>query len=357
MDFSANTSPQPAHKGTKSLQTLTYELPAELIALYPPEVRGTSRLLVLDRKSGRMEHRAYTDLPEFLRPGDCLVLNDTKVMRARLFARDSSGDTHELLVLERHSMGETDDAFRAVYKGPLKAGTDLFVSDATLRVEKIEGGGIATLRTNAPLKEIMEAAGHVPIPPYLKRPDEPIDIERYQTVFSQRTGSVAAPTASLNITDEMLETMSRKGITIAYLTLHVGAGTFLPIRTDNPEDHVMHSEYFVIPAQTTALIKNTRASGGRIIAAGTTVARTLEFAHKRIEEETGEIAGEADIFIYPGYAFKVVDVLLTNFHAPRSTVLMLAAAFAGQDALLGAYHEAMTRKYRFLSYGDSMLIL
>ena len=203
----------------------------------------------------------------------------------------------------------------------------------------------------------MELSGHVPIPPYLKRPDEPIDVERYQTIFSQRAGSVAAPTASLNITDEMLGKMSRKGITIAYITLHVGAGTFLPIRTDNPEEHIMHSEYFMIPAQTAALIKETRASGGRIIAAGTTVARTLEFAHKRIEDEADEIAGEADIFIYPGYAFKVIDGLLTNFHAPRSTVLMLAAAFVGQDALLGAYHEVIALKYRFLSYGDSMLIL
>ena len=334
-----------------------YELPEERIALHPPVVRGSSRLLELDRHTGRIKHRNYADLHKFLKTGDLLVLNDTKVIKARLIAHNANGQIRELLLLEDH---HTIDPLRrkVLYRGKIRENDTLTVQDTPVLVEQILDSGIAVISSKTPLLNLAERAGSVPLPPYMHREATQEDIERYQTVFAREPGSVAAPTASLNFTDDLEASLRAKGVDIAYLTLHVGIGTFLPIRSEEIEQHDMHSEYFEIPEATVEMIKNTKLNGGRIVALGTTVARTLEFAHKQIiHEKQADITGEADIFIYPGYDFKIVDGLLTNFHAPKSTVLMLAAAFAGWDNLERAYQEAIQEKYAFLSYGDSMLIL
>ena len=333
----------------------SYDLPEELIALHPPKVRGSSRLLVLNKATGQIKHAKYKDLAYFLRPGDLLVLNDTKVIKARLIAKNNEGKTRELLLLEDHH--NTDFTRRKVlYRGKLYVGEVLDVSGTNIAVEKFLDGGIAEISSQGNLLDLAEHVGSVPLPPYMHRDATKEDIERYQTVFAKDPGSVAAPTASLNFTSELKAELKAKDIDIAYLTLHVGLGTFLPIRSDNIEEHIMHSEYFEIPTETMGAIQETKAADGRVIALGTTVARTLEYAHAQINKDR-PVAGEADIFIYPGYEFKIVDALLTNFHAPKSTVLMLTAAFADWNNLQQAYQEAIKEKYAFLSYGDSMLIL
>lgn len=335
----------------------TYELPEELVALHPPEVRGASRLLVLDRNTGSIKHQKYTDIVDFLNTDDLLVLNDTRVIKARLIATNSNSQQRELLLLEDH---HTIDPYtrKVLYRGKIKPNEKLSVGDTVVVIESVLPGGVALISCNVPLLELAEISGSVPLPPYMHRDATEEDINRYQTVFAKEPGSVAAPTASLNFTPELEKKLRAKGIKIAYLTLHVGMGTFLPIRTDDIQSHDMHSEYFEIPKETIELIQQTRVNSGRIVALGTTVARTLEFAHNQILEQKPEnISGEADIFIYPGYKFKATDGLVTNFHAPKSTVLMLAAAFAGWDHLEHAYQEAIKEKYAFLSYGDSMLII
>lgn len=339
------------------LSDYTYELPEKLIAQHPPKVRGTSRLLVLHSDSGTIEHRGYQDFVDYVQPGDVVVLNNTKVIKARLRARNATGQPRELLLLEDHH--NTDFSHRkALYRGKIRPGETLTVHDTPISVESIEDGGIAEISTAENLLDLADHEGTVPLPPYMHRDATAEDTKRYQTVFAKEPGSVAAPTASLNFTHELERKLAEKGVHAAYLTLHVGLGTFLPIRSDKIEDHVMHSEYFVIPAATAKIIKNTRTNGGKIVAIGTTVARTLEFAAQDIlsGKET-DISGEANIFIYPGYKFKLVDSLLTNFHAPKSTVLMLTAAKAGWDKLEHAYREAIKEEYAFLSYGDSMLIV
>ena len=333
----------------------SYDLPEELIAQHPPKMRGTSRLLVLSKTNGEITHSKYGDLADFLSPGDLLVLNDTKVIKARLIAKNKGGKTRELLLLEDHH--NTDFTRRkALYRGKLHASEILDVNGTNVHVEKILDGGIAEVSSKTNLLDLADHEGSVPLPPYMHREATKEDTERYQTVFARDPGSVAAPTASLNFTKALEAKLGAKGIHIACLTLHVGLGTFLPIRTDNIEEHVMHSEYFEIPNETIQAIQSTKAGGGRVIALGTTVARTLEYAHTQLDKNHS-VSGEADIFIYPGYEFKIVDALLTNFHAPKSTVLMLTAAFAGWDNLQQAYNEAIKEKYAFLSYGDSMLIL
>ena len=323
-----------------------YELPEGLIAARPSGVRGSSRLLVLDRRSGELKDSLYANLADWLEPGDLLVLNDTRVMRARLAARLADGRKRELVVLEKHE-GEPE---RVMYRGKLREGDKLMVGDTEIAVRKILGNGIAEVDSVVPLVELTEKAGEVPLPPYMRREADAADIERYQTVWAKTVGSAAAPTASLNMTKELLEKLRKKGVRIEYLTLHVGLGTFLPMRTEKVEDHRMHSEWFDLPERTVAEIHNTQTEGGRVIALGTTVARTLEYWGK-----TGKTHGEDDIFIYPGFEFKVLDGLITNFHAPGSTVLMLTAAFAGWDNLEKAYAHAVRNAYAFLSYGDSML--
>lgn len=332
-----------------------YNLPDENIAKHPPKVRGTTRLLVLDRKTGDVTDSHYADLADFLEPGDLIILNDTRVMRARVFAELPGGYKRELVVLEKHKA----DLNSVMYHGKLRAGDVLTVlttrdgekTEDTVTIREILGNGTATVSSSRSLADIVEDHGTVPLPPYLHRDADPDDIKRYQTVWAKELGSAAAPTASLNMTEELIGKLKTKGINIEYLTLHVGLGTFLPIRSDKVEEHHMHSEWFHIPEQTIKAIEETKKAGHKVIAVGTTVTRTLEFWAK-----SGKTEGEDDIFIYPGFKFQVVDALLTNFHAPKSTVLMLASAFAGWDKLKPAYDHAVESGYQLLSYGDSMLI-
>ena len=337
-----------------------YDLPEERIAKFPPKERGTTRLLVIDRKTGELKDSYYKDLDELLNPGDVLILNDTRVMQSRLFTTLPDGRERELVVLEKHG----DEPQRVMYRGKLHNGDILKLKTRNNREEKnhkveflklkiknILGNGIAEVESEVPLAELAEKYGTVPLPPYLHRDATDDDKKRYQTVWAKNMGSAAAPTASLNMTEELLERLKQKGVIIKYITLHVGLGTFLPMRTDNVEDHKMHSEWFNIPEDTLEAIEKIKGVGGRIISVGTTVARTLEYYAK-----TGKTCGEDDIFIYPGFEFKIVDALLTNFHAPKSTVLMLASAFAGWDNLHNAYDHAVKENYNFLSYGDSCFI-
>lgn len=354
-----------------------YDLPEERIAKFPPEKRGTTRLLVLHRQNGAVQDVYYRDLVNFLQTGDVLVLNDTRVMQSRLSCRLADGRKRELVVLEKHG----DEPQRVMYRGKLHEGDKLFVTngetDSVLEnginqqsttattptdgrenpnknfvtIMKILRNGIAEVESNMPLAELAETYGTVPLPPYLHRDATEDDKKRYQTIWAKNMGSAAAPTASLNMTDDLLKKLQQKGIVIKYLTLHVGLGTFLPIRTDKIEEHKMHSEWFNIPEETVEAINTAKSAGRKVVALGTTVARTLEYYGK-----TKQTNGEDDIFIYPGFNFEIVDALVTNFHAPKSTVLMLAAAFAGWDNLKKAYEHAVRAGYNFLSYGDSMLI-
>ncbi len=340
------------------LSDFSYSIPDELIAAHPPKVRGTSRLLVLHRDSGTIEDRFYPDITDYLQRGDVLVINDTKVLKARIITQKPSGGTRELVLVEKH--GEHDDWHRhkVIYRRKLTAGDTLHVGDHTLTVEEILGDGLAIIRSDTDLLEIADTYGSVPLPPYMNRDSTDEDIERYQTVFAREMGSVAAPTASLNMTNQTLKALQEKGVVVAYATLHVGLGTFLPIRVDDVTKHHMHQEYFDIPKETVAAIQAAKQRGNRVVALGTTITRTLEYAHAAVlDQPPARITGEADIFIYPGYEFKTIDGLITNFHMPESTVLMLTAAFAGWDKLKPAYEHAVNEKYHFFSYGDSMLIL
>ncbi|MBR3139157.1 tRNA preQ1(34) S-adenosylmethionine ribosyltransferase-isomerase QueA [Candidatus Saccharibacteria bacterium] len=321
-----------------------YDLPDERIAKFPPKERGSTRLLVLNRQTGAIQDSFYRNLDDFLNPGDVLILNDTRVMQSRLFCTLPDGRKRELVVLEKHG----DEPQRVMYRGKLHDGDILSIDKHQITISKILGNGIAEVESEAPLAELAEKYGTVPLPPYLHRDATEDDKKRYQTIWAKNMGSAAAPTASLNMTEDLLNRLQQKGIIIKYITLHVGLGTFLPMRTDNVEDHHMHSEWFHIPEDTLKVIKN---HDKRIVAVGTTVARTLEYYAK-----TGKTEGEDDIFIYPGFKFQLVDALLTNYHAPKSTVLMLASAFAGWDHLKNAYDHAIAEKYNFLSYGDSVLI-
>jgi len=339
------------------LSEFNYELSDSLIADKPPVFRGSSRLLVLNRKTGEIVDKNYADVAEFLVAGDVLVLNSTKVIKARLKAVKENGSERELVLLEKHSFDNDWHRHRVLYRRKLRVGDKLKVGNATLVVEEIQGDGLAIVRSDYDLLELAEEYGEVPLPPYMHRDATPLDTERYQTIWAKEKGSVAAPTASLNMTDDILTTLINKGVNVVYLTLHVGLGTFLPIRTDFVEYHHMHQEYFEIPGGTVQVIQTAKSAGKRVIALGTTVARTLEYSHELLKQSPADLSGEADIFIYPGYEFKVIDGLLTNYHAPKSTVLMLTAAFAGWDKLLPAYNHAIAEKYHFFSYGDSMLIL
>ncbi|ABB23439.1 MAG: S-adenosylmethionine:tRNA ribosyltransferase-isomerase [Pelodictyon luteolum] len=334
-----------------------YPLPEERIAKYPPLQRGSTRLLVICREGGTVSHARYRELDTFLRKGDLLVLNNTRVVKARLMAEKSTGAAIELMLLEKHGQEQS----LVLFRGRVKQGDRLRSHGHEFLVEEIVDHGVArlSLPEGRSIQPVFEAHAEVPIPPYLRRPAEPVDRERYQTVFAEHAGSVAAPTASLNMTPELLLRLRDGGVETSSITLHVGLGTFLPIRVDSMEEHVMHREFYSIPAATIEKIRATKASGGRIIALGTTVTRALEHAALSLSGHSGPgpLEGEADIFIYPGCSFRLIDALLTNFHAPRSTVLMLTAAFAGPDLLRRAYREALDKEYRFLSYGDSTLIL
>ena len=341
------------------LSDFHFDLPEALIAHFPPEKRTDSRLLHLDRTSGQITHRLFPDLLELLTPKDLMVFNDTRVIAARMFGKKQTGGQVEIL-LER-VLGE----YRALAqirasKSP-KPGSRLLISireeDSSGEVQiEVKGreGDFFVLEFEVPVTDVCDKAGHMPLPPYIKREDDISDYERYQTVYGDKEGAVAAPTAGLHFDNTLLTEIQEKGVETAKVTLHVGAGTFQPVRSDDIEDHNMHSEYLEVSQQVCDQVNACKKRGGRVIAVGTTSVRCLETA-----AHSGKIlphSGDTRIFIYPGYTFKVVDALVTNFHLPESTLIMLVSALAGRENILEAYKEAVKEKYRFFSYGDAMFI-
>ncbi|MCA1768966.1 MAG: tRNA preQ1(34) S-adenosylmethionine ribosyltransferase-isomerase QueA [Halomonas sp.] len=335
----------------------TFELPDELIARYPSEQRTDCRLLCVDGESSEFDHRRFPDLLTLLEPGDLLVFNDTRVIPARLHGHKASGGRVEML-LERPLDAHRGLAHLRSSKSP-KTGTELIFEGDVRAVVEGRHDALFELRFlgETPLVELLEQHGHMPLPPYIDRADERSDRERYQTVYARRDGAVAAPTAGLHFDEPLLEALAAKGVECAFVTLHVGAGTFQPVRVDDIREHVMHSEWLEVNEATCEQVRAARARGKRVIAVGTTSVRCLESACAK--SESGEIApytGETDIFIYPGYAWRCVDALITNFHLPESTLLMLVASFAGFDTTLAAYREAVAERYAFFSYGDAMFL-
>ncbi|WP_445000460.1 tRNA preQ1(34) S-adenosylmethionine ribosyltransferase-isomerase QueA [Halomonas mongoliensis] len=334
-----------------------FELPDELIARYPSEQRSDCRLLCVDGASGELAHRRFPDLLELLEPGDLLVFNDTRVIPARLHGHKASGGKVEML-LERPLDAHRGLAHLRSSKSP-KPGTELIFEGGIHAVVEGRRDALFELRFlgETPLIQLLEAHGHMPLPPYIDREDESTDRERYQTVYARRAGAVAAPTAGLHFDEPLLEALAAKGVERAFVTLHVGAGTFQPVRVDDIREHVMHSEWLEVDEEVCAKVRAARAAGRRVIAVGTTSVRCLESAC--LKSGSGEIApyrGETDIFIYPGYQWRCVDALITNFHLPESTLLMLVSSFAGYDTTLAAYAEAVAQRYAFFSYGDAMFL-
>lgn len=334
-----------------------YDLPQELIAQAPTERRDASRLLVLDRRTGAMEHRHFYDLPQYLRAGDCLVLNDSRVLPARLIGhRVPGGGTCEVVLLIDRGEKTWECLVRPGKK--LRPGARMTFGDGKLSaevVEVLEGGNrLVRFDYEGIFLELLEELGRMPLPPYIKA--ELQDPERYQTVYSREVGSAAAPTAGLHFTKELLASIEAMGVQICYVTLHVGLGTFRPVKVEDVDAHEMHSEYCMIPAETAEVVNRTRREGGRVICVGTTSCRTIE-SWAAEDGTLHESAGWTRIFIYPGYRFKVLDGLITNFHLPESTLVMLVSALAGRDHIMAAYEEAVRQRYRFFSFGDAMAIL
>ncbi|WP_253449128.1 tRNA preQ1(34) S-adenosylmethionine ribosyltransferase-isomerase QueA [Halomonas sp. Y3] len=334
-----------------------FELPDELIARYPSEQRSDCRLLCVDGASGELAHRRFPDLLELLEPGDLLVFNDTRVIPARLHGHKASGGKVEML-LERPLDAHRGLAHLRSSKSP-KPGTELEFEGGIRAVVEGRRDALFELRFlgETPLIALLEAHGHMPLPPYIDREDESTDRERYQTVYARRAGAVAAPTAGLHFDEPLLEALAAKGVEHAFVTLHVGAGTFQPVRVDDIREHAMHSEWLEVDEEVCAKVRTARAAGRRVIAVGTTSVRCLESAC--LKSGSGEIApyrGETDIFIYPGYEWRCVDALITNFHLPESTLLMLVSSFAGYDTTMAAYAEAVAQRYAFFSYGDAMFL-
>ncbi len=333
-----------------------YDLPEELIAQDPLEDRSASRLMVLDKETGEIEHRTFTDILEYLHPGDCLVINDTKVIPARLIGvKEDTGAKIEVLLLKRKS----DNVWETLVKPgkKMKVGARVDFGDGLLKGEVIdvveEGNRLIRFEYDGIFEEILDQLGQMPLPPYIKH--ELKDQDRYNTVYAKNSGSAAAPTAGLHFTPELLRAIEAEGVTIAHVTLHVGLGTFRPVKEEELEDHQMHSEFYMIEASEAEKINEAKDSGHKICCVGTTSCRTVEAA----ADETGhlhECSGWTDIFIYPGYQFKVLDELITNFHLPESTLIMLVSALAGRENILHAYNVAVEEKYRFFSFGDAMLI-
>jgi S-adenosylmethionine:tRNA ribosyltransferase-isomerase len=333
-----------------------FELPEELIAQYPTPQRTGSRLLHLNR-DGVVTDRYFRDLPSLLKAGDLLVFNDTRVIPARLFGNKATGGQVEVLV-ERVLDEQRVLAHVRASKSP-KSGTELHLEGGITALVEGRRDALFELRlcADASVLELLEAHGHMPLPPYIAREDAGDDRERYQTVYARRKGAVAAPTAGLHFDQAMLDTLAAQGVASAFVTLHVGAGTFQPVRVDNIAEHHMHSEYIEVPVEVVAAIQETKARGGRVVAVGTTSVRALESAAR--QSPTGELSsfqGDTDIFITPGYEFQVVDALITNFHLPESTLLMLVCAFAGYEPVMAAYAHAVEAGYRFFSYGDAMFL-
>ena len=333
-----------------------YDLPEELIAQDPLEDRCSSRLMVLDRQTGVVEHRHFTDILEYLHPGDCLVINNTKVIPARLFGvKEDTQAKIEVLLLKR----KEDDIWETLVKPGKKAkpGTKLVFGDGLLTAEVVdvveEGNRLIQFHYDGIFEEILDQLGQMPLPPYITHQLK--DKNRYQTVYAKYDGSAAAPTAGLHFTKELLQKVKDMGVDIAEVTLHVGLGTFRPVKVENVLDHHMHSEFYMVSQEAADKINRAKGSGHRVIAVGTTSTRTLEAA----ADENGrlhETSGWTEIFIYPGYQFKVIDALITNFHLPQSTLVMLVSALAGREHVLHAYETAVKEKYRFFSFGDAMLI-
>ena len=331
-----------------------FDLPDELIARYPLKERSASRLLSLDGLSGQTSHLKFTDLPALLQPGDLLVFNNTRVIPARLFGQKETGGKVEILV--ERLLGEKELLAHTRSSKSPKEGQRLLLEDGTsLRMMAREDALFRFVyEGDEAFLDVLERIGHMPLPPYMEREDEQSDRERYQTVYAKEAGAVAAPTAGLHFDDVVLSALKAKGIEFAYVTLHVGAGTFQPVRVDKIEDHVMHSEIAHVPEETVKAVNEARARGGRVVAVGTTSVRSLESASRagRLQE----FRGDTDIFIYPGYRFQTVDAMITNFHLPESTLIMLVSAFAGYNNIMSAYREAVEQKYRFFSYGDAMFL-
>ncbi|WP_026487493.1 tRNA preQ1(34) S-adenosylmethionine ribosyltransferase-isomerase QueA [Caldanaerobius polysaccharolyticus] len=334
-----------------------YDLPEELIAQEPLKQRDSSRMMVLHRDDGSIEHRVFRDVVNFLNPGDCLVLNDTRVIPARLIGhkKDTQG-TMEFLLLRKLSM----DTWEVLVKPGRRAkiGARFVFGNGELEAEVLDvteaGGRVVRFFYQGVFEEILDQLGKMPLPPYIKKSLD--DKERYQTVYSKHEGSAAAPTAGLHFTNELLDIIEKKGVNIVFITLHVGLGTFRPVRVEKVEDHRMHSEFYIVTDEAAQVLNNARRKGGRIVAVGTTSVRTLE----TVTDDSGVVhsgSGWTDIFIYPGHKFKAVDGLITNFHLPESTLIMLVSAFAGYDNVMRAYHEAIKERYRFYSFGDAMLII
>ena len=340
------------------LDQYDYNLPEALIAQQPAPRRDRSRLLCLQRDSGHLSHHNFVDLIGLLDNKDVLVLNDTRVIPGRLLGRKESGGRVEVLILD-YAQGVSKNRFECMIRASKrpKAGSCLvFDGGLQARVESLNTT-TSELSFSGPgsVEQMLETIGRVPLPPYIRRADRIKDHESYQTVYAKHKGAIAAPTAGLHFTSELMQQLSAKGIKIVYLTLHVGYGTFVPVRVDDIRQHKMHAEWFDLSQQVAQAIREAKQNGGRVVAAGTTCVRTLEYCASHEDNLTAQ-RGMCDLFIYPGYHFKIVDAMITNFHLPQSTLLMLASAFAGRDKILNAYAQAVEEKYRFYSYGDAMLI-
>ncbi|MFV2057745.1 MAG: tRNA preQ1(34) S-adenosylmethionine ribosyltransferase-isomerase QueA [Thiohalomonadales bacterium] len=336
------------------ISDFSFDLPRELIAQHPAKIRSGSRLLCLDRANGDLLDRKFTDLINFLRPGDLLVLNNTEVIPARLFGKKSTGGKVEILVERLLGEKRVLAQIRASKAPKVEMELQIAQNIHFKVVKKNANLYELVLHAECSLMEVLQRFGHMPLPPYIERDDQDMDRERYQTVFAEVPGAVAAPTAGLHFTPEILQSLRQRGIKIETITLHVGAGTFSPIRVDDITEHKMHSEFIELSPQTCESIKRTKANRGRVIAVGTTSVRCLETAAR--DGELKPYSGETDIFIKPGYQFRVVDALLTNFHLSQSSLLVLVSAFAGTASILRAYNHAVSAKYRFFSYGDAMFI-
>ena len=340
-----------------NINDFDYDLPEELIAQTPLKERTASRLLVVHRHDGSLEHRHFSDIKEYLHPGDCLVLNNTRVIPARLLGHlEHTGGAVELLLL-RHKEGDVWETLVRPGK-KCREGDRLTFGDGKLTAEIVtvqpDGNRLVRFFYQGIFNEVLAELGEMPLPPYIK--EKLMDPERYQTVYSKVEGSAAAPTAGLHFDKSLLESLKASGVQLAYVTLHVGLGTFRPVKAERVEEHVMHSEAYSVTEETAALLNQTRQNGGRIICVGTTATRVVE----TLADENGVMhagGGETDIFIYPGYRFKMTDALITNFHLPKSTLVMLVSALAGRELILKAYQEAVQERYRFFSFGDAMFIV
>ncbi|MEB5783534.1 tRNA preQ1(34) S-adenosylmethionine ribosyltransferase-isomerase QueA [Staphylococcus pseudoxylosus] len=339
------------------IEAFDYHLPESLIAQTPLKNRDESRLLILGRQSGNIEHQHFKDVIDYLESGDTLVLNDTRVMPAKLFGlKEETGAKVEMLMLTQIEGNDWEVLLKPAKR--IKVGNRLTFGEGKIVAECIkeldQGGRIMRLHYDGILQERLDELGEMPLPPYIKERLD--DQDRYQTVYAKASGSAAAPTAGLHFTDELLANIRDKGINIAFITLHVGLGTFRPVSVDNIDDHEMHSEYYQMDRETAELLNNTKESGHRIISVGTTSTRTLETIMQSNDKFVAQ-SGWTDIFIFPGFTFKAIDGLITNFHLPKSTLVMLVSAFSSRDNILNAYNQAVSSEYRFFSFGDAMLII